>query len=364
MMGNLKNILVIGGSYTGLALAKQLSTSLPASFRVILIEPHSHFNHLFALPRFAVASGDEHKAFIPYTSVFANATEPDKHLVVRARVQSLRPDHVTLDRDWAGSNRIGFDYAVVATGTRLPAPGTIPSDEKPVGVEYLRSYQNRVKEARRIVIVGGGAIGVQMATDIKEIYPDKEVTLVHSREKLMPSFHPKMDEILRSRLGELGVEVVTGSRAVMPKEDVGAGNKPETVELSLQNGRRIPADLVIPATGQIPNNQFVELSQLSEKGFIKVRPTLQFQGEEYSRVFAAGDIADSGAQKAAKPGIAQAGVVTKNILSLISGQDPQGHAEIISNRIHVTMGLKMNMVFRNPETKDGETEPTVIPRDE
>lgn len=58
------------------------------------------------------------------------------------------------------------------------------------------------------MIVGGGAIGVQMATDIKEMYPDKEVTLVHSRATLMPAFHPKMDEILRRRLGELGVEFV------------------------------------------------------------------------------------------------------------------------------------------------------------
>lgn len=159
-------------------------------------------------PRFAVASGYEHKAFIPYTSVFADAPEPDKHFVIQARVQSLRPNHVTLDRDWAGTNRLMFDYAVVATGTRLPAPGTIPSDDKAEGVKYLQNHQDRVKKARKIVIVGGGAIGVQMATDIKEIYPDKHVTLVHSRALLMHAFHPKMDEILRARLGELGVEFV------------------------------------------------------------------------------------------------------------------------------------------------------------
>lgn len=125
----------------------------------------------------------------------------------------------------------------------------------------------------------------------------------------------------------------------MPKEGVSAGKKTEPLELLLQNGRKISADLVIPATGQIPNSQFVEASQLNEKGFIKVRPTLQFQGAEYSRVFAAGDVADSGAQKAAKPGIAQAAVVTKNIISMNAGQDPQAHVDIISNRIHVTMGL-------------------------
>lgn len=125
----------------------------------------------------------------------------------------------------------------------------------------------------------------------------------------------------------------------MPIEGIGAENKSEPLELLLQNGRKIPADLVIPATGQIPNSQFVEAEQLNEKRFIKVRQTLQLHGADYRHVFASGDIADSGAQKAAKPGIAQAGVVAKNIISMISGQDPQALVEIISSRIHVTMGL-------------------------
>jgi NADPH-dependent 2,4-dienoyl-CoA reductase/sulfur reductase-like enzyme len=47
----LKNVVVVGGSYVGLATAKELIESLPATHRVVVVEKQSHFGHLFAYPR-------------------------------------------------------------------------------------------------------------------------------------------------------------------------------------------------------------------------------------------------------------------------------------------------------------------------
>lgn len=82
------------------------------------------------------------------------------------------------------------------------------SDEKIPSVEYFQKYQAGVKQAQSILIVGGGAIGVQMATDIKEIYPDKQVTLVQSREHVMPVYDPRLHEIITKRFDELGIKSV------------------------------------------------------------------------------------------------------------------------------------------------------------
>lgn len=125
---------------------------------------------------------------------------------MRARVSDLHQDRVVLDRDWQGMREIPYDYLVVATGTKLRAPGTMRDDEKPLSVKYLREYQQRLKQANSIAIIGGGAVGVQMATDLKEIYPTKEITLVHSRNQLMPLYHEKLDEIIKERCQELGVK--------------------------------------------------------------------------------------------------------------------------------------------------------------
>lgn len=161
MAASLRNVLVIGGSYVGVNTAKELANALPATYRVLLIDPHSHFNHLFAFPRFAILPELEHKAFIPYTGVFAASPNKDKHAIIQAKVLSLKPKEVTLDREWQGSKQVPFDYLVAATGTRLAAPGTMPSDEKAHSVDYLKKYNQAIKRANRIVIIGGGAVGEQ-----------------------------------------------------------------------------------------------------------------------------------------------------------------------------------------------------------
>ncbi|KAJ0335992.1 hypothetical protein KNSL1_013427 [Colletotrichum chrysophilum] len=263
----------------------------------------------------------------------------------------------------------------------------MPGDDKPSSVDTLRAHQQAVQKASSVILIGGGAVGVQMATDLKEIYPEKEVTLVHSREHLMPLYHTKLDEIIKARFEELGIKyahipnipsrsqqsltfylrLITGSRAVIPP-----GGLASQTSVKLQDGRELSADLIIPATGQTPNNQFLQdLKQTGDaplvnpaNGFIKVRPTLQFQDPAYSHMFAAGDIADSGAHKAARPGAGQAKVVAQNILAMINGQEPTEHIVVTPPAIHLSLGLKKNFVFRNPDVAAGQTEPAVVPREE
>lgn len=267
--------------------------------------------------------------------------------MVQARVISIRPEHIELDREWQGSNQIPFDYVVVATGTRLSKPAAMEHDDKPSSVNYLQKHQADVKRSKSILIVGGGAVGVQMATDLKEYYPDKEVTVVQSRPRVMPSFHPRLHEIIQKRFDDLGVRLITGSRVKIPSG--GFPNDGNTFDVQLTNGTTESTELVILATGQTPNNKLVADLEPStpegpsvinpDNGFIRVRPTMQFLDEKYWNLFAVGDIADTGAQKAARPGAAQAAVVAKNIQALIEGKKPEEEFVKGPGAIHITLGM-------------------------
>ena len=104
---------------------------------------------------------------------------------------------------------------------------------------------------------------------------------------------------------------------------------------------------MIPATGQTPNTQFLSTLPPSSpdslinpaNGFVRVRPTLQLRDPEYPHLFAVGDVADSGAHKAARPGAGQAQVVAKNILALVEGREPSEEIEVNPAAIHLTLGL-------------------------
>lgn len=121
-MGVLPNIVVVGGSYVGSSMshstqssllrklthppyigvntAAQLATAFHDHFRVVLIEKNSHFQHLFAFPRFAVATGvDTHKAFIPYVPGAFAGCPPGSGIVVQAIATGLTGSAVQLDRE-------------------------------------------------------------------------------------------------------------------------------------------------------------------------------------------------------------------------------------------------------------------------
>lgn len=79
----------------------------------------------------------------------------------------------------------------------------------------MREIQERVKASNEIVLVGGGALGVQFASDIASVYPGKKVTLIHSRQKLLPNFDERIHDIAYHRLKQLGVNVVLGERLAL-----------------------------------------------------------------------------------------------------------------------------------------------------
>jgi len=55
-----------------------------------------------------------------------------------------------------------YEVLILAMGTNLSPPGTIPGQgTKKEGVEFLKGSQRELRKARKIVILGGGAIGVR-----------------------------------------------------------------------------------------------------------------------------------------------------------------------------------------------------------
>lgn len=213
-------------------------------------------------------------------------------------------------------------------------------DDKLGGVAYFRGLQADVADAPRVCIVGGGAVGLQLAFDLKEVYPSKDVTVVHSRAQTMVHFDPALHEIVTARCAELGIDLVLGSRAVVPPGGFPSGVGP--ADVVLLDGRRVPSDLVIVATGQTPNNALAAAipDAINEgNGFLRVLPTLQLDAESFENVYAVGDIADTGSHKAARPGMEQANVVVKNIMGAIGGHQPAASYERAPAAIHMTLGL-------------------------
>lgn len=113
-----------------------------------------------------------------------------------------------------------------------------------------------------------------MATEIKLLYPQLHVTLIHSRERLL-SAEPLPDEF-KDRVGtvirETGVELILGQRVV---DTTAIEEKTGRVwSLTLADGRIIKAGHVLSAVSRCtPTSSYLPPQALDEEGHVRIRPS-------------------------------------------------------------------------------------------
>lgn len=168
------------------------------------------------------------------------------------------------------------------------ATGSVPSD-----LPVLRMDSKTVLSSDDIfrlgelpaemVIVGGGAIGVEMATAFASL--GAKVTIVEIMDQILPGFDGDLIAPVSSSLQKLGVDIRLKARIVNAAIDDGGA------VLSLEGGGELRADRVLVAVGRRPNTDGLNLASmgidLDQRGFIKVNDRLETTARG---IFAVGDV--------------------------------------------------------------------------
>lgn len=238
-----RNVVVIGGSFAGIMLVRRLAETLPTGYRVVLVERNSHIHYVFNFPRFSVIPGHEAKAFIPYNNIVSGAPE-GIFKQIRGTVESITDKDILLE----SGERVPYEYLVIATGCSQPFPARLKTTDKAAGCAELQSFQKRVDSAKSIALVGGGAVGVEMAADIKSFFPEKKVTLVHSRSQLLPRFGKRLHDHASKALTGLGVELKLQERPTISKRDENEIGTTSQSTLCFKDGHEEQFDLVVRET--------------------------------------------------------------------------------------------------------------------
>ncbi|KAK4159906.1 hypothetical protein QBC43DRAFT_326311 [Cladorrhinum sp. PSN259] len=316
---DIKTIVIVGAAFSGYYAARILATSLPRNeqYRIVVVEPNSHFNFTWVFPRFCVVEGHEHKAFIPYSANFFAQSPKGMVNWIRDRVETVKKESVVL----RSGDEVKYDYLIIATGSTVPGglPSRAGGEDREGGMERLRVMQARIKNATHIVVAGGGAAGVELATDAKDHYPDKHVTIVHSRQALMHRFSSGLQQGTADAMIRLGVEVVLGEKV----DPASADGK----TITLSSGRKLECDCFINCTGQKPASGLIaELAPhtLTESGHIRVKPTLQIDDDSLPNVYVSGDVAAAHARNPNSRIAARQGeIAADNIVLAIRGKAPR-----------------------------------------
>lgn len=235
---------------------------------------------------------------------------------------------------------IAADYVVLATGSTVPYPAKIDVMDTEGAKKQIRATREALATAPRVLLVGAGPVGLELAGEIKAAWPDKAVTLVERTQNLASGEFPdEFHASLRAQLDELGVQVLVGTtlRELPPS----APGEPETFTVTTETGSKITADIWFACYGATVNTDYLaeEMAAVRQPdNRVAVTPELLVVGQD--TIFAIGDVTAVPEMKMARLAQKHADVVAANIRASIEGRTDFTSYEPAKDAIMLPLGPK------------------------
>ena len=159
------------------------------------------------------------------------------------------------------------------------------------GLREIRTWTNRdVTQAKevpaRLVVLGGGVIGVEMAQAMRWL-DSEEVTIVEMADRLIPREEDFAGEELREALEEMGITVMTGVKMVRAERPADDG----PVTATLEDGTTVTGDEILVAVGRrpLPDDLGLDTVGLEPGRYVEVDDLLRATDVEGGWLYAVGD---------------------------------------------------------------------------
>jgi pyruvate/2-oxoglutarate dehydrogenase complex dihydrolipoamide dehydrogenase (E3) component len=189
----------------------------------------------------------------------------------------------------AGERRVRVgDDELEATRAVILAGGSLPSMPPIEGLDAIddawtnREATTAKKIPERLVIMGGGVVGVEMSQAFQTL--GSQVTLIEGERRLLPREEEYACAQVTDALAEYGVDIRTGQKATKVAERDG------TVVVTTADGGTADGDTLLVALGRTPQTQGLGLDTvgISEDGPVAVDALMRADGHTW--LYAIGDI--------------------------------------------------------------------------
>ncbi|AZA90887.1 NADH dehydrogenase-like protein SAV0941 [Chryseobacterium nakagawai] len=331
-----EKIIIIGGGFAGLQLAKTLNNK---NKKVIVLDRMNH--HMFQPLFYQVASGriEPSNISFPFRKIFQQSRNTQFRMTDVKEIDTANNKVITDEAEFT------YDKLIIATGCKTNFFGNKELEGKAFGMKntqeaisirnhVLMTFEKLIIEKSRsddgnwnIVIVGSGPTGVELAGAFAEMKKDilprdypymnfdhLKIILVSSTEKPLAVMSSEAQEKSEKYLKDLGVTFMSGE--VVTDYD---GDK-----VHLKSGKEIPSNNVIWAAGVTGN----VIDGFPEENLVRNRYIVDRYNKikGYDNVYAIGDIA-----------------------YMETPKYPQGHPQVANVAINQAKNLGKNLLKKNAE---------------
>lgn len=351
----MKRVVVAGCGLAGLKAAIELHKLLKNKVEILGVDRSETFNFAPFIHRVAAATIEANK-----TTFFLRDFFREKgYEFFKGEVAGIKLGDKKLVTD---KQSIDYDYLILALGCETSfygVPGAKENcfefktfnDAMELSEHIARMFFNaRSVEDReerdamlRFVVCGGGATGLELATELSYYVNNLsrrykglrgELVLVEAMPRVLPGLPKEMAAYAESALGKLGIKLFCREPIVEVGEDF----------VELRNGERIYSKTIVWCAGVKPPELLKRSGlKLNERGYVEVNRFLQakLNGEVEEAVYSAGDVVNF-LRETGKPllklgrhAVDQGKVAARNIYADISGKrkvpyNPRTEATVIS----------------------------------
>ena len=226
-----KRVVIVGGGFGGLKLANKLRNS---NYQVVLIDKNNYHQFPPLIYQIASAGIEPSSISFPFRKIF----QKRKNFFYRmAEVRSIFPEHKIIQ---TSIGKVNYDYLVLAAGTTTNFFGNKNVEDEAIPMKnvseamglrnaLLDNFERALtcasdrerQELLNIVIVGGGATGVEVAGALSEMknfvlpkdYPDlptslMNIYLIEAGPRLLAAMSPESSAHVEQYLRQMGVNVL------------------------------------------------------------------------------------------------------------------------------------------------------------
>lgn len=381
-----KTVVVVGGNFAGLAAVSELLSQKGNQFnlKVILIDQRDYSEYTPGILRLFCDTS----AFFHMTQPLPASNKQQQFQCLQGRVTSLvdgsnnnnsktltyTPTATLLPH--AAPSRtppppppqtLKYDYVILATGATYTAPIS-PTPQEWTLSDRFKGWQAahvKLKQAQSVIVLGGGAVGVELAAEIVDFFPDKSITLLDAQSSLVPLFPKYVGKYAQQWLKQRGVTVLLG-QSLQSWTDT---------ECTLQDGTVLQADMVYVCFGSKANSEATAVQEgtsnnhktqplfsLTKGKTVVVKDTLQMKVVEnhnnnndnddgistvLQSIFACGDVATppNGDEKQALQAEIQGKVAARNVLQLLGNNNNNNNTKLYRYPHDLSGSSQMPLVF-------------------
>lgn len=342
----LKTLILVGGGHAHLYLIKRLMTERLNGYQTILISVGKKQYYSGMASAYIEDIYDEAAFSVDLKKLCGESGV----LYKEDEVRLINPKNKTLVT--SKGNSYTFDLLSLDTGSEIigkQIPGALEFSHMVKPLSHLKtikaSFDRPDKQGNKVVIVGAGAAGVEMALAIRTLLVKArkpfDIAIVDSGNEIMKGYKQKVKTKVLKELKDADIDLIKNELVSEIKEN----------QLIMASGRQIRYGFLMLAAGSVAHSLYKESAfEVDERGYMFVNTYLQ--NELYPSIFGVGDCITFKAydyvNKVGVYAIKEAPILWENLKRMIENKDLKSYVPQKSYLSIVSLGNRRAVLsFRN-----------------